>query len=128
MCVGLGAKAGMSAESHQGLLSMSGFCTWYSTVCAIFQLLAGKHQVVDVVVNHSNAAVRVLSAWELGRVVGTCSRPWEPSRLFPKLGNFLLKCRGLGPLDPESTGGGVTFILMVGPTGRRCEGPDLLGE
>ena len=37
---------------------------WYSTVCGIFQLLAGKHRVV---VNHSSAAVQVVSAWELGR-------------------------------------------------------------
>ena len=78
----------MSAESHQGLLSARGFCNWYSTACAIFQLLAGKQQVIDVVVNHSSAAVPVISAWELGRDVGTCSCPREPSRLFPKLGNL----------------------------------------
>lgn len=52
-------------------------CNWYSTVRDIFQLLAGKHQVV---VNHSTAAVQTISAWELGRDVGTCSRPQEPCR------------------------------------------------
>lgn len=46
------------------------FCNWYSAGCGIFQLLAGKHRAV---VNHSNAAVRVISARELGRDMGTCS-------------------------------------------------------
>lgn len=83
-----------------------------------FQLLAGKHQEV---VNHSTAAVQAISAWELERDVGTCSRPQKPHRTISEALKFMPKCRGVGPLAPKSTGVRTTFVLMVGSTGRRCQ-------
>lgn len=101
------------------------FCNWYSAGCGIFQLLAGKHRAV---VNHSNAAVRVISARELGRDMGTCScgpppPPQEPRRAISESLHFMLKGRGPGPLASESTGVRATFVLVVESTERGCTGP-----
>ena len=94
-------------------------CNCFSIVGDIFQLPAGK---CGVVVNHSTAAVYVISAWELGRDVGTRSHPQESCRAISEAQQFTLKCRGLGPSAPESTGVRATFVLMLGSTGRRCGG------
>lgn len=81
-----------------------------------------------MVVNHSTAAVCVVSAWESGRDVGTRSHPQESCRAISEAQQFTLKCRGLGPSAPESTGVRATFVLMLGSTGRKCRGSDFLGE
>lgn len=100
-------------------------CNWCSAVGGILQLPAGKLQVV---VNHSAAAVYVISARELGRDVGTCSHPQESHRAISDARHFMLRCRGLGPSAHESAGVRATFVRMLGPTEGRFQGSDFLGE
>lgn len=90
---------------------------WYYKICDIFQLPDGKH---GVVVNHSTIAVYMISAWELGRDVGTCSHPQESCRAISEAQQLIPKCKGLGPLAPELTGVRATFVLMLGPKRNTC--------
>lgn len=76
-CVGVGGEGRQVCRKSLAAAFCERLYNWYSTVCGIFQLLAEKHRVV---VNHSTAAVQAISAWELGRDVGTSSCPQEPHR------------------------------------------------